>query len=189
MPPSMQKTRIKQVIVVEGRDDISAVRRAVDAEMISTGGFAFGASTLAHIAEAHRRQGVIIFTDPDTAGEQIRKRIVDRIGPCGHARLPRSACTRKGNVGIENASPEDILAALLAARCSQTEPRREFTLSDLSRTGLVGTPQAARRRASLGAALSLGRVSARQLLSRLNHYGISRAEFDAAVADLSCATT
>ncbi|MDG1479054.1 MAG: ribonuclease M5 [Myxococcota bacterium] len=185
----MLKTRIAQVIVVEGRDDISAVRRAVDAELIATGGFAFGASTLAHIAEAHRRRGVIVFTDPDTAGEQIRKRIVDRIGPCGHARLPRSACTRNGDIGIENASPEDIRAALQAARCSLAEPRQEFTLSDLSRSGLVGTPQAARRRAALGAALSLGRVSARQLLSRLNHYGVSRAEFDTAVADLSCATT
>ncbi|MFT5687108.1 MAG: ribonuclease M5 [Myxococcota bacterium] len=185
----MLKTRIEQVIVVEGRDDISAVRQAVDAELIATGGFAFGAGKLAHIAEAHRRRGVIIFTDPDTAGEQIRQRIVDRIGPCGHARLPRSACTRDGDIGIENASPEDIRAALAAAHCSLAEPRQEFTLSDLSRSGLVGTRDASRRREALGTSLSLGRVSARQLLSRLNHYGISRAEFDAAVAHLQCATT
>ena len=35
----MKKT-IKEVIVVEGRDDISAVKAAVDAEIIQTNGFA-----------------------------------------------------------------------------------------------------------------------------------------------------
>ena len=141
----MLNTRIAQVIVVEGRDDVSAVRQAVDAQVISTGGFAFGAAVLAQIAEAHRRCGVIIFTDPDTAGEQIRQRIVDHIGPCRHARLPRSACTRDGDIGIENASPEDIRSALAAARCQLTTPRAEFSLSDLARNGLVGTPDAAQR--------------------------------------------
>ncbi len=31
--------KIKEVIVVEGRDDVTAVKRAVDAEMIITQGF------------------------------------------------------------------------------------------------------------------------------------------------------
>ena len=30
---------IKEVIVVEGRDDVTAVKRAVDAELISVSGF------------------------------------------------------------------------------------------------------------------------------------------------------
>ena len=32
---------IKEVIVVEGKDDVSAVKKAVKAEMITTGGFGF----------------------------------------------------------------------------------------------------------------------------------------------------
>ena len=32
---------IKEVIVVEGRDDIRAVKRAFDCELIATGGFGF----------------------------------------------------------------------------------------------------------------------------------------------------
>ena len=184
----MDVIRISEVIVVEGRDDISAVRQAVDAELIATGGFCFGAPRLAQIAAAHRRCGVIVFTDPDTAGEQIRQRIVDHIGPCKHARLPRSACTRDGDIGIENAAPAHIRAALLAARCLQTQARTEFTIADLSRHRLVGAPDASTRRAVVATALSLGRVNARQLLSRLNHYGITRAEFTAAVEKL-CAIT
>ena len=32
---------IKEVIVVEGKDDISAVKKAVDAEVIATNGYGF----------------------------------------------------------------------------------------------------------------------------------------------------
>ncbi|EPZ53549.1 putative ribonuclease M5 [[Clostridium] sordellii ATCC 9714] len=32
---------IKEIIVVEGRDDVTAVKRALDAELITTGGFGF----------------------------------------------------------------------------------------------------------------------------------------------------
>ena len=32
---------IKEIIVVEGRDDIQAVKNAVDAEVIATGGYGF----------------------------------------------------------------------------------------------------------------------------------------------------
>ena len=33
---------IKEVIVVEGKDDVSAVKAAVDAEVITTNGFGYG---------------------------------------------------------------------------------------------------------------------------------------------------
>lgn len=32
---------IKEIIVVEGRDDVTAVKRALDAELITTGGLDF----------------------------------------------------------------------------------------------------------------------------------------------------
>ncbi|MEG1416535.1 MAG: ribonuclease M5, partial [Clostridium sp.] len=36
---------IKEVIVVEGKDDVSAVKRAVDADLIITSGFGLTAKT------------------------------------------------------------------------------------------------------------------------------------------------
>lgn len=64
---------IKEVIVVEGRDDITAVKRAVDAEVIAVGGFGINAKVINRMKEAQKRQGVIIFTDPDFAGEKNKK--------------------------------------------------------------------------------------------------------------------
>lgn len=48
---------IKEVIVVEGRDDTVAIRRAVDADTIETGGSAINKMTLRKIALAQERRG------------------------------------------------------------------------------------------------------------------------------------
>ena len=52
---------IKEIIVVEGRDDVTAVKRALDAELITTGGFGFPKGVMERIKAAQKRRGVIIF--------------------------------------------------------------------------------------------------------------------------------
>ena len=44
---------IKEVIVVEGRDDITAVKKAVDAEIIATSGFGINAKIIDKIIEKY----------------------------------------------------------------------------------------------------------------------------------------
>ena len=103
---------IKEIIVVEGRDDVTAVKRALDCELITTGGFGFPKGVMERIKAAQARRGVIIFTDPDFAGEKIRKKIAAEVPGCKHAFLPREEAKKDGDIGIENASPESILRAL-----------------------------------------------------------------------------
>ena len=50
---------IKEIIVVEGRDDVTAVKRALDAELITTGGFGFPKGVMERIKAAQKRRGVI----------------------------------------------------------------------------------------------------------------------------------
>lgn len=176
--------RIRELIVVEGFHDVSAVRQAVDAELVITNGFALSEETLGRIRRARDVHGVIILTDPDTAGEQIRRRIIDAVGPCKHAHIPRDSATKAGDIGVENARPAAILAALEAARATTIESRHEFSVADLIRHGLQGAPGSRARRDALGADLNLGYANSRQLLSRLNHYGVTRAEFEASAGRL-----
>ena len=110
--------RIDEIIVVEGRDDTAAIRRSVDAVTIETHGYGIRPSTWEVIDKAYKSKGIIIFTDPDTAGEQIRRRLADRYPEAKHAFLDRSLAEKDGDIGIENASPESIVAALEKARCS-----------------------------------------------------------------------
>lgn len=174
---------IKEVIVVEGRDDITAVKRAIDAELIAVGGFGINRKVLERIKEAQKRKGVIVLTDPDFAGEKIRNIIRKRVPDAKHAYIAREDGTRAkdGNIGVENASPEVIIRALEEAKITVEEKREEFVISDLVFFKLSADPNAKVRRELLGKELSIGYGNANQLLSRLNNYGVTKEEFVAAM--------
>lgn len=172
---------IKELIVVEGKDDVSAVKRAVDADCIITSGFGLTPKILKRIEDAVSKRGVIIFTDPDFPGEKIRKTISSKIKGCKHAYLPRIEGTLNGDVGIENASPESILKALSMVKTEVENPKEEFTMTDMILNGLSGKSDSTKKRDAVGAVLGIGYGNAKQFLSRLNRYSISRQEFEKAL--------
>ncbi len=171
---------IKEVVIVEGRDDITAVKRAVDCELIATGGFGFPKGVMERIKTAQKKKGVIIFTDPDFAGEKIRKKIAAEIPECKHAFLPRGEAEKNGDIGIENASPESIRSALEKVRTESKEKRSEFTNSDLIRYGLIGSDNSSEKRDEIGKILGIGYGNSKQFLNRINNYGVTRDEFEKA---------
>lgn len=180
----VSKKIIKEVIVVEGRDDIDAVKKAVDAELIAVGGFGINKTVIDRIKEAQKRKGVIVLTDPDFAGEKIRKKIAQEVPGCKHAFLPREEAKKDGDIGIENASPESIIKALNKVRTESSNKRNEFGQVDLIRNNLIGNEDASYRRDKIGQILGIGYGNAKQFLSRLNNYGVTREEFIEAVKSI-----
>jgi ribonuclease M5 len=176
--------QIHETIVVEGKNDESAVKSAVDAEIIITHGFCISETTFENIEWAQKQNGIIVFTDPDTAGEQIRKRINHRIKGCKNAYLTQAEALKKNNIGIENASAENIIDALKNAKCTEIKKTNTFTLEDLQKNNLMGSPDASQRRQKIGKILRIGYANSKQLLNRLNHYNISREEFKQAISKL-----
>ena len=176
---------IEEIIIVEGRDDTAAVRRAVDAVTIETHGYGIRPSTWDVIDKAYESKGIIIFTDPDTAGEQIRRRLAERYPKAKHAFLDRSLAEKDGDIGIENATPESIVAALEKARCSAfaSEGGEQFTPSDMFAWGLAGSSGASERRRIVGDRLGVGMAGSKTFLHRLNHFGISREEIEQALEE------
>lgn len=169
---------IKEVIIVEGRDDVAAINRAVEATTIATHGFGIKKETFDLIEKAYLERGIIIFTDPDFAGEKIRKRLAEKFPNCKHAYLARKDADKAGDIGIENASPESILAALEKAKCTIHKMKKEFSGQDMMKYGLTGTPSASNLRAELGKILGIGYGNSKEFLNRLNQYGITREEFE-----------
>ncbi|MBQ2867388.1 MAG: DUF4093 domain-containing protein, partial [Firmicutes bacterium] len=128
---------IKEVIVVEGRDDEQAVGRAVEASTIATHGFGIAKATWDLIEKAYNERGIIVFTDPDFAGEQIRKRINEKFPEAKQAYLTQEEAWKNGDIGIENAKPEDIRDALSKARATAAQKNDTFCQSDLFVLGLA----------------------------------------------------
>jgi ribonuclease M5 len=179
---------INEIIVVEGKDDTVAIKRAVDAETIETGGSAVGEDVLRRVELAQQRRGVIIFTDPDHAGERIRKIVAQRVPGCKHAFLPQEEALYKGDIGVENASPEAIKRALANVRTETIDGDGgsamsvpEITWEDLMRAGLLVHPQASDRRLRIGNLLGIGYANGKQFFKRCSMFRITREEFEGAL--------
>lgn len=179
-----EEKMIKEVVVVEGRDDIDAVKRAVDCELIATGGFGFPKGVMERIKTASVKRGIIIFTDPDFAGEKIRKKIASEVPGCKHAFLPRESALKDGDIGVENASPESIKLALSKVRTEVVKKEKSFDNGDLMRNGLVGSQNSSVLRDEIGKILGIGYGNSKQFLNRLNNYGVTREEFENALKDV-----
>ncbi|HZG55816.1 ribonuclease M5 [Paenibacillus sp.] len=173
---------IKEVIVVEGKHDTTAVKRAVEADTIETGGSAVGKDVLARIELAQRKRGVIILTDPDHAGERIRALVSSRVPGCKHAFLSQEEATLADDIGIENAKPEAIRQALASVRTEAAVMGTDFGWPELYAAGLAGTDGSARRRLRVGRKLRIGYANAKTFLKRCAMFGITRREVEAALA-------
>lgn len=168
--------RIKESIVVEGKDDAHRVSSCVEADIIKTSGYGLNKGIYKRLDDAYKRNNLIIFTDPDHVGERIRTMISERYPKAKHAFISREEGLLKGDVGIENASCESIRKALSHLQ-TLVEDTETFTKSDMILCDLEGSPSSAKRRNDLGSYLGIGYGNAKQFLKRLNHFGITREEF------------
>lgn len=175
---------LKEVLVVEGKMDTVAIGKALEADTIETGGFTLAPYTLRQIEAAYKKRGIIILTDPDGAGERIRRFLTERFPEAGQAFIPKRQATANNDVGVEQAQPEAILEALAKVRHHEYRPQQEFTMRDLFQNNLNGSESASARRDALGAELGIGYGNAKRFLERLNHYGVNREEFTAALKKL-----
>lgn len=178
---------LKEVLIVEGKSDTAAVRRAVEADCITTGGFHFTRRTIENIAAAYKRRGIIILTDPDSAGENIRAYLSKRFPNAKHAYIPRDEATANDDVGVEQASPESIRRALSKVRTLELNPREEFTAAEMVALKLAGGDDSSRLRDKIGAALGIGYGNVKTFVRRLNNYGVTRAEFTEALKNVTSA--
>ncbi|MBR0379208.1 MAG: DUF4093 domain-containing protein [Mogibacterium sp.] len=183
MKDGLQKEKLKpdRAIVVEGRDDVAAVSRAADALIIPTHGFGITGETWKVIAKAYEEKGLVILTDPDHAGEQIRRMLTERFPEAVQAYIAREDAAEAGDIGVENAQPEVIREALAKALArgsdlmAETEARGEVrfaSMSDLRELGLAGCGGAAEKRAAVCKSLGIGYGNASAMIKKLKGFGI-----------------
>jgi ribonuclease M5 len=191
----MDKQKLRQAIVVEGKYDQNTLRQIVDTAIFTTNGFADmkDPALLRLLQQAAQTTGLVILTDSDGAGFLIRNTLKSALPETGvlHAYIPdlpgkekrKAAPGKEGLLGVEGMTPEILLKALRDAGAefadgSTPPPAREpITKQDLFALGLSGGPESAKKRAALLKALSLpAHMSANALLQALNVL-FSREEF------------
>ena len=183
-----EKRKIPEVIVVEGKDDTANLKRYYEVDTYETRGSAINQDDLERIAKLQELRGVIVFTDPDYNGERIRKIIMQEIPQAKHAFLNRGEAVPKSktkgrSLGVEHAGFEDLEKALAGLVGSyEDEHFFDITKSDLMRLGLLMGNDSRKRREYLGEALRIGYCNGKQLLKRLELFGICLAQVEEAMA-------
>ena len=178
--------RVREVIVVEGRYDKNALKQAVEATVVETGGFGVfkDGEKLALLRRLAAERGLILLTDSDGAGFVIRNFLKGAIPPdrLKQAYIPdirgkerrKAAPGKEGKLGVEGMSPAVLLRALERAGATFEDgpaagDRAPITKGDFYALGLTGGRDSAARRAALLKALELPeRMTANALLEAVN---------------------
>lgn len=179
-----EKIKIQEVLVVEGKSDTANLRRFYEVDTYETKGSAVTDEDLERIAYLNDLRGVIVFTDPDYNGERIRKLIMQSVPTAKHAFLNRDEAipkskTKGHSLGVEHASFDDLQKALKGVLGSyDNEDHFDISKSDLMRLGLLMGSDSRKRREYLGEKLRIGYCNGKQLLKRLDLFGLTLAEVE-----------
>lgn len=180
----MEKIKLSQAVIVEGKYDKIKLSNILDAFIIETNGFAIfkDKKKLAFIKKLARERGIIVLTDSDHAGFMIRNYISSGVPKDSiiNVYIPdifgkekrKDAPSKEGKLGVEGMTKDVILDALDKAgvtsqRVENTDPVTNFDLYDL---GLSGTPNAKQNKKALLKKLDLPEfLSTNSLLSCINN--------------------
>lgn len=177
--------KIKEIIVVEGRDDTNRVKEAVDCDTFETNGSAITKRKIERLKILSQNRGIIILTDPDYAGKRIRNIITQNIPTAKQAYISnKKAVDKKGKIGIEAASKEDIIFALEKCYTPLETIKNDITNELLIKLGLVADKSSKILREKLCEKLNIEYTNAKQLLNKLNMYNISKEQLVAKINEI-----
>ena len=168
---------IKEVIVVEGKNDTKRLKGFFEVDTIETHGLGLGKDTIEYIREINDKRGVILLLDPDAPGEKIRRRLNDSIPNLRNAFILKEDARTKKKVGVEHANKE-VLEKALNNLISYGDYRESISLGEFIELGLSGKSDSASRREKVIKRYHLGKCNAKTLLKRLNMLGISKKDLE-----------
>ncbi|MBQ2825118.1 MAG: DUF4093 domain-containing protein [Clostridia bacterium] len=177
---------LKETIVVEGKYDLMKLKAFISSPIITTEGFRIFADKEKQflIREIAAKNGLILMTDPDRAGQVIRsflRGIADKsnVRQCyvplvKGVEKRKSAPSKEGLLGVEGLSEEILTEAL--RKCGaciigeeMPEEKEEITKMDLYDMGLSGKSNSAKLREKLLEELGLPTyLSAGAMLCAIN---------------------
>ena len=167
--------RIKEVIVVEGKNDSINLKRFFDVDTIETHGLGLSKETIEYINEINNKRGIIVLTDPDSAGENIRRKLNYNIKGLKNAFVLKEDARTIKKVGIEHASKE-VLSKALENIITFNDGQNTLSYEDYLDMGLSGLKDSSLKREKLIKRFHLGKCNGKTLYKRLNMLGLSKEE-------------
>ncbi len=172
---------IREVIVVEGENDVKHLKSFMDVDAISVSGLGITKETIEMIKALNEKRGVIVFCDPDHPGEKIRAKINEAIPGLKNAFINKKDARTSKKVGVEHATKEKILEAL-DNLVTYKENECTISESDMVELGLVGDK---RLRDKVSAYYHLGEPNVKTMRKRLNMLEVKKEEVQKTICKIS----
>ncbi len=163
----MKKLKIDRAVIVEGKYDKIKLSNIISGLVITTNGFSVfkDKAMVEMIRKAAKSRGLLILTDSDNAGQQIRSYIKTIVGTDNivNAYIPQIKGKEKrkpipsaeGYLGVEGVDEEIIRNALLPFANEIAVDGHSIKKSDLYFAGLSGTDGCSKDRQNFEAFLGL----------------------------------
>lgn len=172
---SFKKRNINEVVVVEGKTDTSHLKRLFNVRTIETNGSALNKKTINLIIAAAKNQGVILFLDPDYAGEKIRREIIGHLKGLNYK---EAFITQKEwltfKKGVSEANDQAVVDAILQAASIDNSSTPSITWDEYNVLPLH-TYEA---RQKLCDKLKISYANHKQLFNRLNMMHLTKKEIE-----------
>jgi Small primase-like proteins (Toprim domain) len=177
--------RVEEAIIVEGKYDKIKLSSLVDGVIIETDGFGIfkNKEKIKLIQRLAQKNGIIVLTDSDAAGFQIRGKLSSVIPKeqIKHAYIPdlpgkekrKKISSKEGKLGVEGIDIKLLEKILLQAgkKLAEDKEQEKITKANFYEMGLTGKPQSAQLRKKLVKWLDLPEhISVNSLLQIVNKF-------------------
>lgn len=162
--------KLKQTVIVEGKYDKITLENIIDANILTTDGFAVFKDEKKRdlIRKIAQKNGIVIMTDSDSAGNVIRAHIKNICKDCKIANVyipqlkgkekRKKECSKEGTLGVEGMTKNTIIEALERSGIlaqDQEGAGKKITKTDFFNIGISGAKNSSALRKSLAVFLHL----------------------------------
>lgn len=127
----MMKNNIDGVLIVEGNSDVNFLSSFLEALFFITDGYNLSERKIEFLKETSKVNKLIIMTDSDDAGENIRKRIKNEIEGTYDVFIKPNSRKNYQKCGVAEAIKEDVINALKPYFTNKEIFKEEYDLVSL----------------------------------------------------------
>lgn len=127
----MNKINIDGVLIVEGKDDVSYLSSFVNALYFITNGYDLSEDKIEFLRNASKVNKLIVYTDPDDAGEKIRNSLKNNINGLFEAKSSKIYRKNTKKFGVAELEKNEVIKSLDSFICDKPIDKYSYGLNTL----------------------------------------------------------
>ena len=168
------KKNIDGILVVEGKEDMAFISSYYNGIFVTTNGCEIPAKEIDFLKLTSKKSKILVLTDPDSAGDTIRKRINIEIPSSINLYIEPISRAGRRKHGVAESTKEQIDNILKEYTTEKDIFNEHYSTSDLYKIGLNNKE----KRELVCDAFHLGVCNNKNLLLRINYLGIKMSQIE-----------